>query len=251
MANVDTPDDQMIAVNYGDYESDDWAAKHQISLSELASRLNSKHHFDNRGRLIWSDGAEEAVLQWNLLLVGAGAVSRSTVAVWRGAASALLSTPAVGPTGAGIWKRFYNPQTGRYGAEIAWSSALTAPNYLDLSIVVRDGVNRYTATLRLAIRGGLVQYNNAAGGWTNIPIPLCYIQDLHYWHKMKLVIDVDNLEYVRVLVDGYEYDMTGIPFHTVLDASCACLVCQCYMPGDGANVLNVYLDDFIYTHLEP
>ena len=56
MANTDTQDDQLMSVVYGDWEQDDWAAKHQISLSELASRLDAKQHFDNRGRQIWADG---------------------------------------------------------------------------------------------------------------------------------------------------------------------------------------------------
>lgn len=251
MASVDTPDDQLITVNYGDLETDDWAAKHQISLSEHASRLNAKQHFDNRGRQVWTEGFEETVLQWNLIQTGGGTVVRSTADSWRGGASALLSVPAVALATAGIERDFYNPLTGRYGFEFAWSCTKNDFRWLNFSVSFYDGTNHRIAAVRIWGATGIMNYYNSAAGWTAFGNVVCRRDTPHFWHKFKVVVDSDLSEYVRVLVDGQEYNLEGTPVWSGLSGNCPFIQPQILLTGQGTNINPVFIDDFIFSHLEP
>ena len=251
MANVDTPDDQIIAVNYGDVETDDWAAKHQISLSEQASRLDAKQHFDNRGRQIWTDGFENLVVQWNVILIGGATAVRSTISAWRGNACALFTVPAVALAHATIQKYFYSPETGRYGIEFAWSSDNNDFRYLYMETYINDGTRLYNATVRVDGNTGRLQYQNNTGAYTTFGNPITQIDDIHFWHKMKLVYDTDLMEYVRFLFDGNEYDLSGIPLYSIASALTPRIDVCISLVSDGAAIYTAKIDDFILTHLEP
>lgn len=251
MASIDTPDDQLVSVNYGDHEPDDWASKHQISLSELASRLNAKQHYDNRGRQIWTDGAEEATVQWNVLLAGGGGVARSLLCAWRRAASVQLSQTGAALDMAGLTKTFYNPQTGRYGVEIAWSCDNAVLTTFFFYIVVYTGPGYWRGMIGYDAAVGQYFYTDDLGaniGTGQVPV---LNSDRHYWHKMKLVIDVDNTEYVRALFDGQEHNLTGIPLQWFGIAGGPQIDVYMQIMGHATTPYNVYLDDFILTHLEP
>lgn len=251
MASVDTEDDQVLSVIYGDHEPDDWASKHQISLSEMASRLNAKQHFDNRGRQIWTDGVEEATIQWQTSIIGAGSISRSTLAAWRGAASAELMTPAVGGPVTTLFKHFYNPNTGRYGIEVALSSDNLTFAGFQLEFRYYTGSQLIDTVLRVDGTTGMLYYRDHLNNFVSLGRSICRRDNIHFWHKLKLVVDVDEQEYIRILVDGMEFNMSGIPVHVLNNLNCNSILVRLHMLGSGTAVEKIYLDDFIYTHLEP
>ena len=251
MANVDTPDDQIMAVNYGDFELDDWSAKHQISLSELATRLNAKQHFDNRGRQIWIDGFEEVALQWNTGAAGGGTATRVTTNAWRGAASVLLNTPAVAGAYIRLDKLFYSPETGRYAAEITWASDTNTFTRLNLELFYYDGVNYWHGLVGLSGVNARWWYITLLGVYVYFTPPVNQDNNIHYWHKMKVVIDIDNHVYARCLFDGNEVPMTTIPLATGLSGLSPRIMARITLNGGAGGAYNAYIDDFILTHLEP
>lgn len=251
MAKVDTPDDQQLSVIYADDELDDWNGKHQIGLSELATRLNAKQHFDNRGRQIWTDGAEEATLQWVLVENGGGTCSRSTTCAWRGAACARHNHPAAGAPQVYNNKRFYNPLTGKYGLEIAFSVDNTTFDNIKLILWFYTGTRLYFYVIEITSATGILQYRDAAGVYQPTPLQTYLYTDHHMWHKLKMVCDTDNIEYARIMLDGQELDMTGIAVANTPSALAAHMSASFYSAGSGTAIENIYFDDFILTHLEP
>ena len=251
MANVDTPDDQTVAVNYGDMETDDWASKHQITLSELASRLNAKQHFDNRGRQIWTDGFEELVLQWIPTVLGASTTTRDTTTAWRGAACNRHTHAAMIASQVTMTKHFYTPQTGRYGYEISFAVDALTFNDIRFSMRYYDGVIYYTNYIRIMGTTGEVFYQNVGGVWVSTGFFVTLSNDIRMWHKVKFVMDIDLQEYVRVMIDGNELNLVGVPCWQAGSITTPRIICDYRSQAANNIIQNFYFDDFILTHLEP
>lgn len=251
MASVDTPDDQLLSVNYGDIEADDWAAKHQISLAEHASRLDSRHHFDNRGRVVWTNGFENLLVKWNSATGGGGTVARAVTAAWRGNASLRMAVGAAAIDMAQIYKYFYSPLTNRYGFELAWSCSSASITEMIFYLDVYDGAFLNRAQLRYTNAAGQWQYLDAAGVNQNIGAAPILRGDIHYWHKLKIVVDSTLLEWDRVLLDGQEISMVGTGLRQFAMAAGPYINLMVEITGSALGAFALHIDDVILTHLEP
>lgn len=231
--------------------TDDWGKKNIIGLAELATRLGAKQGFDNRGRQIWSDGSEQPTIRWIPWTAGGAGIARVATCSWSDGWSIEHNLPAVVGSSALLTKHFYSPGTGRYGIEISVSMDRIDFEEIRLGFYYWTGTHYVEGVVRVVGTTGIVRYLDDTPGWTDIGVNMCLRADIHYWHKIKLVVDINLEEYVRILIDGNEFDLTGIPLFNVLNATCNNISAAFQSWGNATAVNNIYWDDFIFTHLEP
>ena len=229
---------------------DDWNEIQTIGLNELATRLGSKQHFDNRGRQIWIDSFENTNIQWNSVLVGGGTVAKSTAQSWSSNNSLLFSTPATSPSSAHINKTFYNPSTGRYGFEFTWSCNAASFDYFTIVVQIFDGSDKYSGEIRFNGTTKRYEYSWGFGAWTAVGPVFTSTGDLNFWHKFKYVIDIENNKYIRLLVDGNEINMSGLSLWGGASATTSRIWVGLTLQGNGATAYQFAIDDFIFSHLE-
>lgn len=231
--------------------TDDWGLKNIIGLAELATRSGAKQGFDNRGREIWSDSFDVPTLQWLTSISGDATVSVSTDCAWKGTSSCKLTVTGNAGDNVNLHKYFYNPLTGRYSAEFAWSSGVITFAHFMLWIRVYDGTWSSRFGLQLSNTANQYAYWNSAAGVTTLQSNPCIYADKHSWHKMKLAVDTDNDKYIRVLIDGTEYDLSTAGVNKVASGLCPRIEVGLQFYGDGVNPGDLYLDNVIFSHLEP
>ena len=71
------------------------------------------------------------------------------------------------------------------------------------------------------------------------------------WHNMKLVVDIDNLVYVRALIDGQSFLLGGVAPYSVGSLLSPHINVGGSFYNVGALKAETYLDDFILTQNEP
>ena len=230
---------------------DDWNQVSTIGLNELATRLDALQQFDNRGRQIWCEDFEDTVLKWRTFVSGGSTSARSTAASWHGAASCLHNHPGPGLGTAIRYRKFYNPTTGKYSMEMAFSALTTDFFEIRMQLEVFDGTNQINQHIRIQGTTGNLQYRNNAGGWTDVGGTVGLIADIHFWHKIKLVVDADSVEYLRLIVNGTEHDLSGISSDLTPSALCPHINIAFYSEGVAGSPTAVYFDNIIFSHLEP
>jgi len=180
-------------------------------LGELATRLGSPDTYDRRGEVVWLDSFKYGLAPWQTSLVGVGATAKvvSTDTDISDFALRLTGGSTLGGTVAII--KYFSLQTlARAGAEFSYMVP-TAFDKLYVSVRRYDGTNMHLAQVRLTCVGGTWAYQDAAGAYQDIDSPGVWITTANRYHNVKLVADLENDEYLRLLYDNLEYPLSGIP----------------------------------------
>ncbi len=239
-------------------EAPDWGVLNAQSvvypvtdIGELAARLGSIVTHDRRGDVLWLDGFEDGLAAWQTAGAGTGAaVSLSPAKARNGAYSALLVAGSDGNANADITHHTALPSLSLVGVEFSFNRPGTVTN-VDLRLLVRDGVNLDTYEVRYNDVNNRIEYMDSGGAFTILASNLDLSAAATLFHTMKLVIDLPGRLYRRLILDGVEYDLTGVlPFR---DVSAAAGHIETRIRNNGVAGANsqLYVDDAILTQNEP
>jgi len=168
-----------------------------------------------------------------------------------GDASIRAQHPAAAGTNTTLSKHLYNPGTGRYGVEASIAVDTMDWTYARFHLNFWTGTHAIESIIKINGGTGEVFYWSEAGLDVSLGHNIELHPDIHFWHKLKLVIDINKQEYVRILVDGAEFDMEGIALFNTPDVTAARLQPMLNTSGGVVQTNNIYWDNFIFTHLEP
>lgn len=220
-------------------------------LGELAARLGSPITHDRRGDVIWWDDFEWSLNKWSTSLFGTGAaVALSTARARNGQTSALLTGGSDGGRAAQL--THYSPfvTLGRLGGEISFSLGGT---------IDEVGVILYVYT-GSQLQQYQVEWDDATNTWRYLSAPATFTaltptRDLlavaSLFHTMKLVIDAEAGEYVRLLADDITFDLSGASGVVSANAAAPAVAISPYINSRGGSNDTVYMDDAILTQNEP
>lgn len=221
------------------------------SLEELAARLGAPTLYDRRGEVLWYDDFESSTLHWDTATTGIGAVAALvTDPVWRGGQAVQLTTGDAIGGHARIERHFAVPVFGRIGVSVMIS--VPDPDNTDQVnmrvSMVKNGTG-HTFELEIRPSAGEVYYL--------APSALVKIMDFDFYphprifHAVKLVVDLDKGEYVRLLVDDEAIPMEGIQFSTAPSTVKPHMRLLIGITEPVAGNHTVYVDDVIITQNEP
>ncbi len=216
-------------------------------LGELAIRLGAISSVDRKGSAIALDDFESPLLKWVTAATSGGSVTLGTTSVRSGSqAIKLFATNSVGAH-ATIRKYLFPVGIKPQGIEIHFATQSTA-SLLYIEVTYYDGTNKHEALLYLDFKDRLAGIQQVVGIGTVFATGLVFSSSNHQYEPLKLVMDFDNDEYVRVIIGGTEYDLSAYTIPKTADVSSPFIYLQTYIKNkDGVGTVSLWLDDFIYT----
>lgn len=227
-----------------------WGQVLRVGNAELAARLGSPVSWDWRGNvlLINTFGAGQgAILAY---AEGTGSVVQcSPLQSLTDGFSLLLQGGTGAEDYAGYDGRMGINLAQRLGFAIAWAET-SQFDYLTIEVWGSDGANSYLGRLKWILDTKVLAYMDAAAAYQTIATAPAVIAPYGF-NRVKLVVDLDAHEYLRVLWNGVEYDLSGLAMYTWTFSVPGTLGYKVRVyPGDLA-LSGVYVDHHIITVNEP
>ena len=220
-------------------------------LGELAARLGSPSTFSRTGNILYQTEFNEGAVDWTLSPVGTGSSAASVVggAYRDGVRVGLVSGSRIGDI-TSMSKVFIPPFLTNAGAEagLAFGSA-TGLYYLEL--IGTTGASGVQAGIRYDLTNRVLQYHDAANGWTTFAADVRLFQNAAAYHVFKLTLNLSTLEYVRALVDNTVYDLSGIAAYTPASGVFAQISIQAKVEAQAAANTTLSVDSVFFTINEP
>ena len=222
-----------------------------VDLGELAARIGSINTFDRRGDTVWLDDFEVGIGKWVANSWGAGgnvAVSKSYAR--NGIYSCAMTAGSDGFHMAQIYRVMAYPVLGLLGFEcsFAFDSDL---DWFGLLFDLYDGTHRHEALVKYDYSNTKLQILDGNGDLHDLETGLdIYVANYPFW-TVKVVVDFVNVNYVRVILNNTEYDVSGIDYLYNADASNPRLRPGVKNMGQLGQNAVVYIDDVIITQNEP
>lgn len=225
---------------------------HQIQdVGELAVRLGSPVTFDRRGNVMFQTSFESGLTGMWTLVGGTGAdVQLSISTAWQGAYSVKVIKGSDGALSAEIGKEVRPLVASKVGLEFSWVSQFN-DQQPQAWLKYYDGTNLYTFRVRYDEATNVLQYLDSSSVWQNIATGIDLPASLWSFSTIKLVVDLDAKEYLRVILNETEHDISGITAPSAASGLAPSLKCLAHNTGAGADNHYIYVDNFIITQNEP
>ncbi|KKM27271.1 hypothetical protein LCGC14_1576360 [marine sediment metagenome] len=236
----------------------DWGALpgpltvHEVTdLGELAARLGSVVTYHRGGIVVFVDDFANGLTRWTTAIGGAGdVVDLSLVRTLSGPFSArLLAASAVSPI-AEIGLELPKQIASRMGGEFAFAVDTTT-SIIELTLSQYDGSNLLRATVRYSPVDETLQYLDADGNYVTKATGIALLTEANVFHNMKLVTDLENEEYVKVLLDDTAYSLTDVALRKTASALLERFSMLIWNRGRVGASDTVYVDRVIVTQNEP
>lgn len=220
-------------------------------MAELAVRLGSIVSFDRRGDVVWYDDFESTTLKWASVLAGAGAaVARSTAMAYHGDASLAITAGSDGSHYANAYRNLELPVLSKVGVELAFAHEGNT-SAVSLLLQVHTGGTALWPAVAYSHVAKTLSYYAATGATVILATGVSLPYSAQIWNHLKLVIDIDDAEYQRLIVGSTTYDMTGIACLTSASVAVPLLQTQIIHEGVAGSNPVCYVEDVIFTQNEP
>ena len=239
------------------HTTQDYAGKYRqeivygsIDNAELSARQGINSFFDRRGNIVWYDDFEAAAAQkWKSGGIGGGGAALSTERAWMGNQSMKVTTNNVDTSYWTLSKYYSLPMERQMGAEVMFHISAEEP-YILMVLSGYTGTHLNRAELMYDHEQVKLFYRDAADNWIELTVVDGISPTLEQWVPMKLVVDWDIGEYLRIFFGGTIYDMTGIPYYTFPSAITQKVITQLQVGTTADVAAIVYFDNFIFTQNE-
>jgi len=236
------PDDSNVKVGKDVFRLDD--------LAELAVRIGSPVTYNRAGNVLLIDGFESGISAWKKGLFGVGvSIEASNELSYEGGTACRMESgtgatplaqinrfiPVHSPCRMGF-QVFFAPDDDLYSFRIAMLYGL-APNTHNFTINYRHTT-------------GELHYYTAGPAFLPLASPGIQYHDSNNWHNMKLVVDTETGEYVRLYFDDVAYDMAGLLPYTQVRVDGPMQYVSIHSWGTAIQSGNTFVDSVIVTYNE-
>ncbi len=236
----------------------DWGAQssqatvHEVTdLGELAVRLGSIDRFDRRGDVIWMDDFQDGLGKWITGVSGTGAaVDLSFNRVRNGMLACRLKAGSDLTHQALIYRELPFPVLSGMGLEVSFQLP-PATDEVQFQFPIWDGVNFHDFRFIWSDTLNELQYRDEDDNHVAFAtgVDLSIVSSL--FHIAKLVIDAENKEYARVILDDTAYPLAGKTPSLLASAELPKIRARIENHGRAGSNDVVYLGDVIITQNEP
>jgi hypothetical protein len=220
-------------------------------MGEIAARLGSIVIYDKRGDVVDFDNFEEPIEKWYVLPSG---VNGWAILTSDNAKSGCQSVNLAGGSDIGDYCRMYKSyavlSSKSLGIEISYSN-LSAYCDLYMDLFWYDGINYYRASCKLDPSTGKLYVLDDTNSWVEIGTVVPSQGTSWFFHTFKLVANFDTHYYKRIMYNNVEYDISTIALYHYADTTVAQIFARLEMKVRASGGGSVYLDDFIFTQVEP
>lgn len=220
-------------------------------MGEVAARLGSIVTYDKRGDVVIFDNFEDAILKWEVLVVGAGAYGRlDSTDARSGSQSLKLHTLDEADSEVDVDKGIAILGSKKLGFEVSFSS-LGENCDLDLWTVYYDGNFWIQAAFSFDPSTGDLKVMDDTGNFVTVATIADVYSNIFMFHTVKLVADFNLRYYKRLLFDTHEYDISAIKLYRTGAVQAPYLDLGFKLHNRAADGGDVWIDDYVLTQSEP
>jgi hypothetical protein len=234
------------------YDPDDiWGEAIAMGNAELAACITVAHRFDRRGNVVFMDDFGTGYSNWIGAFSGTGGANTvSAITSRSGSYSILLTTGKVAGGNASLSKYWPRSSTGRLGFEVSFAPTTDNPTFR-IDFRHYDGAKYHIFSVRYDYPNDKLQYLDDAAAWQDVATSLAFYPNRTSFNTIKVVCDLSDNTYERVMMNDAEYDLSGIDTKEVVSVTAPYLSLVVLADGDASNNYLVYVDDVILTQNEP
>jgi hypothetical protein len=185
-----------------------------LDVGELAARIGAHDFYDRRGQVLWWDHAQGGLAPWIRSGGGTGnAVDILADQSYMGGFAIEMKAGSDGSQVSQISHHFAAPELNRWGAEIAIGFP-TEFDYFQLKLRLFDGSAIHIAQVELDNTDEKIRVLTTGGVLVDVDDLYNLVSTVATYHHLKLVADFESDEYVRLLLNSEEYDLSGVALDT-------------------------------------
>ena len=238
-----TPDWGLVGPKSTTYGLDD--------LGEHAVRLGSPHFFDRRGDVMFQTDFRDGLGDVYVATTGTNGRAQLWTGYSRTGPYCLgLYCASDGTHEAVLWKDLPYAVASSFGLECSWSDDATII-FIAFGFQFVTPVLTYNADVRWVRIGSVLEYVNAGGVRVPFAAGVSYDNIPRVGNTVKLVGDLVNNNYMRVLWNNTLYSLAGIPLNGPGGGGPARLACYVRVVGTNLVHTEVHVDNVIITQNEP
>lgn len=239
-----------------DYQDGGFSSGGQVyalsgDLGELAARLGSVVTHNREGSVVHIETFEHGLQGWEKTTGGTGAEYMASAEASRsGGYSCKLIAGSDGSRISQIFRKFPYPVLGRYGLEFSVKLGEYTQDIV-WNLSYHDGTDEHSYMCKYLVSERTVQVRDENGVFQDIVSDLYLTYAYSGFHAVKLVVDLANDDFVRLIINEVEYDLSDYSAYV-------------FVEDDGPNVRVAiqersevgqngysYFDDIILTQNEP
>ena len=216
--------------------------------AELAVRLGVYNSVDRRGNVVLVENFENGVEAWIATLgAGAGSESKWSAESFRSGGFSLKLSGGLG-TMSQVQRWWGVNSTGKVGAEFSFASSLF--HTLNGANLYNDGINAFFALWSLT--GTALYIYDRTAGLVQILADVEMLYNDQAYNGIKLVWDTSNGQYVRIIVNQIQIDLSKYAVPTLpAPLPGKHMVGTFQIVSAAARNDHAYIDDFVATVNEP
>lgn len=220
-------------------------------VGELAARLGSPNVFDRRGNVVFIDSFDNDLIPYERAEVGAGAEVKVVTDYARTSSFSCKMTGGSDSSQlARLQKSLPYPALTKWGFEIGFTYNEDIAN-IAFAIYLVDGTTWYQGTVYIIPADDELTYLDENNVRQSIATNLGLLSAHTLFNLIKLVVDFDSKEYVRVILNETEYSLADIPLYSYASTEGHYMMARIDLVSPfGENQL-AYIDEFIITQNEP
>jgi len=232
------------------YNPDTVVMQRMVDLHALLTGIIGIYPIDGAGFMIYADNFNNTLSGWNILTAGdAAAPAVETGRAQIPPSSIVLDAGTVGGLGTNQIRRYFPAlETGRVGFQIGFCFGA---DDIALSIVVyyqEDGT-LYQGRLRIDNDGTII-IRESDGGYAVFGSLSSKMGD-GYWHNVKLVIDLENDRYHKLIIGDTEWSLVAYDLYGSAVADDDYLAFIIEVNGKDNNDPKAYIGHALLTVDEP
>jgi hypothetical protein len=215
-------------------------------VNELAARLNPVNVYDRRGNVVMIDSFAEGIAKGSYDVYGAASLSWSIEASRTEGMCLKVNDLSNDADGFRIRYTQGLQYASTMAIEASWCTSLSRP-LVELSMGYYALAGIYLPKIRYNHYTNAIDYWGTDSNWHNIATVPALNAGTGTWHFIKMVVDWENGEYLRVLINHENYSLAGIPIYFIATPSNHYVYSEFYCEGYGAVATDLYIDSIIIT----
>lgn len=220
-------------------------------LAELAARLGSPVTHNREGNVLFLETFEHGLGGWAATGYGTGAeVITSALQFRSGGYSCKMVAGSDGAAAAKIVRRFPYPALSLYGLEVSWYPEAHS-DQVDFVLSRMDGTNEHQFYVQYDNTANVVKVKDDSGNWVTVVTGLELASGRWPFQTIKVVVDLVNDEFLRLIINETETDLSGNPAYVFANADGPHVRVDLKLWGEAAYNGFSYFDDVILTQNEP
>ena len=233
---------------------DAWGKQTDVSLAELAVRNHAvAMPFDRRGDVLYWDDFESPTAKYDTTIYGpgVGSIARSIdFCKTKDFSLKIVTDNSSADAYAGIDYEHTDFHVGKIGSQISFATQSTN-FYVKLLMQYYDGTHRHDAAIKWDYDTGKAYYYTGAASTVELPGTYTYYRGYRNFATMKLVVDIENDKFDRLLLFNSEIDMSSYNTYSTAVATGRFLSTYFYIYNKTAASKTAYVDNYILTENEP